>query len=89
MLAMKTVFAFPETVFCATLAVVGAYMLKVGIVDRSPLASVLVLAGAAFLAVGLVTLQAVVRSLLWHRAMLRGAANRHRDAMREIASNHD
>lgn len=75
---MKTVFALPETVVCATFAIAGAYMLKEGIVDRSPIASGLVLAGAGFLAVGLVTLLAVVRSLLWHRAMLRGATNQQR-----------
>lgn len=86
---MKAVFALPETVVCATLAIVGAYMLKEGIVDRSPNASVLVLGGATFLAVGLVTLEVVVRSLLWHRAMLRSTTNRHRDATREIASNHE
>ena len=89
LLAMKTVFALPETVVCATLATVGAYMLKEGMVDRSKVASLFVLAGAALLAVGVVTLQAVIRSLLWHRAMLRGATNRHRDAAGEIASSEE
>lgn len=84
--AMKNVFGLPETVVCATLATVGGYMLKEGIVDRSKLASLLVVAGAALLAIGVLTLQAVIRSLLWHHAMLRGATNRQRNATGEIAS---
>lgn len=86
---MKHVFTLPEMIVCGSLAIVGAYLLEEGVADSSKTASVLVLAGAAFLAIGIVTLQAGVRSILWHRAMLRRAINREADAMHEIASSQE
>lgn len=89
LLAMKLVFAIPETILCASFAIIGAYMLEEGVADRSAMASVLVLAGAAFLAIGMVTLEGVVRSILWHRAMLRHATGQQPDQTREIAPNQE
>lgn len=89
LLQMKFVFSTPETIVCASLTIGGAYMLKEGIGDRSATASVLVLAGAAFLATGIVGLQAAVRSILWHRAMLQRAPDRKADATGAIGSNHE
>ena len=83
---MKHVFALPEMVVCGSLAIIGAYLLEEGVADSSKMASVLVLAGGALLAIGIVTLQAGVRSILWHRTMLRRAIDRQADAMRGIAS---
>lgn len=86
---MKLVFVIPETILCASFAIIGAYMLEEGVADRSAMASVLVLAGAAFLAIGMVTLEGVVRSIFLHRAMLRHATGRESDPTREIASSQE
>lgn len=68
---MRFMFGIPETLVCASLATLGGYMLNEGAIDKSPNAAALLIGGAAFLALGIVTLAVAVRSILWLRAMLR------------------
>jgi len=86
---MRIVFALPETVVCAGLTIAGLYMLNEGMADKSANAPVLVIGGAAFFAFGVVALLAVLRSILWHRSMLRRAANRQAEPARPLAAGHD
>lgn len=86
---MKIIFAIPETVVCASFAIAGIYMLHEGMTDKSANATVLLIAGAAVLAFGIVTLQTTVRSILWHRQMLRRAATRRAEPTHPVATGHD
>lgn len=86
---MRIVFAIPETLACAALTIAGVYMLDASIADKSANASILVVGGAAFLAFGIVSLHAAVRSILWHRAMLRRAMSQHGGPAGHTASGQD
>jgi hypothetical protein len=76
---MRRVFAIPEAVLCASLVSAGAYVLKDALSSNSPNAAMLLIPGAVLLVFGLATLQAVVRSLVWHRLMLRRSGAYWRD----------
>lgn len=72
---MRIVFAIPETLVCAGFTIAGLYMLNEGMVDKSVNAPVLVIGGGAFFAFGVVALWVALRSIVWHRSMLRRAVN--------------
>jgi len=60
-----------EVVMVSVLVVVGLYLLYEGSVNRSANESGSVIAGAAFLTLGAIALVSAVKSILWHRRMLR------------------
>jgi hypothetical protein len=72
---MRRIFAIPETVVCLGLVSAGAYLLGDAMTSKSSDATVLLLVGAVLIVFGTGALQAVVRSILWHRTMLRRAAS--------------
>lgn len=72
---MRRVFAIPETVVCGALVLIGAYLLGDAVSSNSPTATPVLISGAVLMVFGIGTLQAVVRSILWHRTMLRRAVN--------------
>jgi hypothetical protein len=69
---MRRVYSVLETILSALLLTCGFYMLNEGVSDKSN-ATAMLIGGAVFSAVGVVALQAAVRSIIWHRAMLRHA----------------
>jgi hypothetical protein len=86
---MRIVFAIPETLVCAGFTIAGLYMLNEGMADKSANAPILVVSGAVFFAFGAVALQAVLRSMVWHRSMLRRAANHRAEPAPPLAIGHD
>jgi hypothetical protein len=72
---VKRIFAIPETVICASLLIAGIYLLSDGISTNSQTAAELLIFGALLIVFGVVTLQAVLRSIVWHRIMLRRSAH--------------
>jgi len=71
---ISTVF---EIILSASLLVVGFYMLQEGISSKSTSTPAILIGGAVFFTVGAMTLLAAVRSILWHRHMLRQSMPKH------------
>jgi hypothetical protein len=70
---MRRVYSVLETILSALLLTCGFYTLNEGVSDKSSSATAMLISGAVFSALGVVALQAAVRSIIWHRAMLRHA----------------
>jgi hypothetical protein len=83
---MRRVYSVLETILSALLLTCGFYMLNEGVSDKSN-ATAMLLGGAAFSVLGVVTLQAAVRSIIWHRTMLRNS-NAHDQANETNGASH-
>jgi hypothetical protein len=75
---MRSISTLFEIILSATLLLLGLYTLQEGSANNSSSAGVMLILGAVCLALGVTTLISAVRSILWHRHMLRhSAANHH------------
>jgi hypothetical protein len=66
-----------ETILSAAMLFLGLYLLYEGSSNRSTTASAILIGGAVCLTLSLMTLVSAVRSILWHRRMLRHSAPNH------------
>ncbi len=71
--SIKRVWTFLEIVISRTLLVAGLFMLQEGIANKSTSAVTMLILGAAFITLSVISLIYAIRSLLWHRYMLRVA----------------
>jgi hypothetical protein len=74
---MKRVSTLFETALSAALLFLSLYMLYEGSSDKSASASAILIGGAVCLTLGVMTLFSAVRSILWHRRMLRHSMPNH------------
>ena len=74
---MKRVSTLFETALSAALLFLSLYMLYEGSSDKSASASAILIGGAVCLTLGVMTLVSAVRSILWHRRMLRHSVPNH------------
>ena len=70
---MRRVATFFEVLVSATLLMSGLYMLYQAGANKSLDAATILIGGAVCCTVGVMTLTSAVRSILWHRKMLRHA----------------
>jgi len=77
---MKRISTFFEIILSAALLVLGLYMLQEGISNKSTSAPAILIGGAVFFTVGVMTLTSAVRSVLWHRRMVRHSLNHDLDS---------
>ena len=75
-----------EIILSASLLVVGLYMLYEGSSNKSGSAPAILIAGAVCFTLGVMTLFSAVRSILWHRRMVRHSLNQDLDS---AAHGHD
>jgi hypothetical protein len=68
---MRRVSTLFEVVLSATLLILGLYMLREGSSNQSSSAAAILIGGAVCFTLGVMTLVSAVRSILWHRRMLR------------------
>ena len=68
---MKKIATFFEIVVSATLLAFGLYLLYEGSSNQSPSEGPILIGGAVGFTLGLMTFVSAVRSILWHRRMLR------------------
>jgi hypothetical protein len=68
---MRRVSTFFEVILSATLLILGLYMLREGSSNQSSSAAAILIGGAVCFTLGVMTLVSAVRSILWHRRMLR------------------
>ena len=71
--SIKRVWTFLEIVISTTLLVAGLFMLQEGIANNSTGAVAMLILGAVFITLSVISLIYAIRSLLWHRYMLRVA----------------
>jgi hypothetical protein len=64
-----------EILLSAALLVLGLFMLQEGISSKSTSTPAILIGGAVFFTVGAMTLTSAVRSILWHRRMVRNSLN--------------
>jgi len=76
---MKRISTFFEIILSATLLVLGLFMLQEGISSKSTSVPAILVGGAVFLTVSVMTLFSAVRSILWHRRMVRNSLNHDLD----------
>ena len=75
---MRRISTLCEIILSATLLILGLYTLQEGSADNSSSAGIMLILGTVCLALGVTTLISAVRSILWHRHMLRhSVANHH------------
>jgi hypothetical protein len=74
---MRRISTLFEIILTATLLVFGLYMLYEGSSNKSASAPAILIGGAACFTLGVMTLFLAVRSVLWHRHMLRHAMTKH------------
>jgi hypothetical protein len=68
---MRRISTFLEVVLPTSLSILGLYLLHEGSSDKSPNEVAILLGGAVCFTLGVMTLVSAVRSILWHRRMLR------------------
>ncbi len=68
---MKRISTPFEIILSATLLVLGLYMLYEGSSSKSASEAAILIGGAVCFTVSVMTLTSAVRSILWHRRMLR------------------
>jgi hypothetical protein len=68
---ISTLFA---ALLSATLLILGIWLLYEGILASSASETAILISGAAFFALGVMTLVSAIRSLLWHRHMVRNSS---------------
>ena len=71
--SIKRVWTFLEIVISTTLLVAGLFMLQEGIANKSTGAVAMLILGAVFITLSVISLIYAIRSLLWHRYMLQVA----------------
>jgi len=71
--SMKRVWTFLEIVISTTLLVAGLFMLQEGLANKATGAVAMLILGAVFIALSVISLIYAIRSLLWHRYMLQVA----------------
>lgn len=67
--SIKRVWTFLEIVISTTLLVAGLFMLQEGIANNSTGAVAMLILGAVFITLSVISLIYAIRSLLWHRYM--------------------
>jgi len=94
---MRRVSTFFEVILSSTLSILGIFMLHEGGANKSLGETAMLIGGAVCFTLGLMTLVSAVRSILWHRRMLRhsipkdnldGAAPEHNRSRGEVANGH-
>ena len=75
---MRRISATVEILISAALLGLGLYLLDNGTLNRAANESAILISAAVCLALSLMTLIAAVRSMLWHRHMLKHATPHHR-----------
>jgi hypothetical protein len=68
---MKRISTFFEITLSASLLTLGLYMLHEGSSNKSPSEAAMLIGGAVCFTLGVMTLVSAVRSILWHRRMVR------------------
>jgi hypothetical protein len=81
---MKRIPTLFEVILSATPLFLGFYLLYEGSSNKSPSAPTLLIGGAACFTFSAMTLVSVVRSILWHRRMLRHSVPQP-DAARDLS----
>jgi divalent metal cation (Fe/Co/Zn/Cd) transporter len=74
---MRRIATFFEIIMSATLLFSGLYLLYEGTSSKSTSAPAMLIGGAAFVTMSVMLLASAVRSLLWHRRMLRHGVQGH------------
>jgi hypothetical protein len=69
-----------EIILSAALLVLGLFMLYEGSSNKSTSATAILIGGAVCFTVGVMTLFSAVRSILWHRRMVRNSLNHDLDS---------
>jgi hypothetical protein len=70
-----------EIILSATLLILGIFMLYEGSLNKSTSEAAILIGGAVFFTLSVMTLASAVKSILWHRRMLRHSmANRNLDS---------
>ena len=69
--SMKKIATFFEIVVSATLLAFGLYLLHEGSSNQSVSEGAILIGGAVCFTLGVMTLVSAIRSILWHRRMLR------------------
>jgi hypothetical protein len=68
---VKRIWTLFEIFLSATLLISGLYMLHEAASNKSPNEAAILIGGAVCFALGLMILVSAVRSILWHRMMVR------------------
>ena len=68
---MRKIATFFEIVVSATLLAFGLYLVHEGSSNQSPSEGAVLIGGAVCFTLGVMTLVTAVRSIVWHRRMLR------------------
>ncbi len=76
-LFMRRISTLFEIVLSATLLILGLYMLFDASANKSASEAAILIGGAVCLTLSVMTLTAAVRSILWHRRMLRHSMPNH------------
>jgi hypothetical protein len=74
---MRRISTLFEIILSATLLVLGLYMLYEGSSNKSASAPAVLIGGAVCFTLSVITLFSAVRSILWHRRMLRHSMPKH------------
>jgi hypothetical protein len=74
---MRRISTFFEIILSATLLVLGLFMLYEGSSNLSASAPAMLIGGAVCFTLGVMTLFSAVRSILWHRRMIRHSLSNH------------
>jgi hypothetical protein len=77
---MRRVSTFFEIMLSATLLVLGLFMLYEGSSNKSASEPAILIGGAACFTSSVMTLISAVRSILWHRRMVRHSLNHDLDS---------
>jgi hypothetical protein len=77
---MKRISTVFEIILSAALLVLGLFMLQEGISGKSTSAPAILIGGAVFFTAGVMTVTSAVRSILWHRRMVRNSLNHELDS---------
>jgi len=74
---MRRISTSLEIILSATFLFLGLYMLYEGSSNKSTNTAAILIGGAVFFTLGAMTLFSAVRSILWHRRMIRHALSNH------------
>jgi len=79
---MRRIATFFEVILSATLSILGLFMLHEGSANKSLSETAVLIGGAVCFTLGGMTLVSAVRSILWHRRMLRHSIPKSEDSER-------
>jgi hypothetical protein len=74
---MRRISTLFEIIASTALLILGLYMLYQGSSDKSASEAAMLIGGAVCFTLSVMTLFSAVRSILWHRRMLRQAVSNH------------